>query len=405
MQYTINQLDEHVCQKVNTIYETFKSFFGNEYVDLHERTDRSDRQHLIKSILGCYYIQVDDDYDTPYTINESILRKIEDTFSEMNAFIYVWWPQVTVTNEYDKSVEIQDLYAKIEIQFDGTIPYECVGFLLNRATYTKEQFLCNYMHSHIQKIPKEDLSTFMPPCLGTGPIRGTIATLKNNYDNVMWMLFCEELSMYVTIESLIGGPWNKLENIGNKVKSYSYLGYNLNSFTVPSCGYLTPDVIKNFTFYYLQRGHLSLSYKDGHFICGMPYYEYIIDISNAFIDFYNRFLKTTKNRLDSYFSKGVLNKVLIANGNFYNIGDSDIDSDIEHYQGNHVLCFKGKDITITITDLTKNNPTLSTVISHGLAMYILRNILRTINYRFKNGHNERYSREHTPSTSKGAIYL
>ena len=218
MEYTVNQLYQHLFEKPLSIYDTFKGFFGEDFVDMQSKNPSSIKEYLFAKICDEEFIikgSKEEDFNIPFEVSDEQLEELEAVSENKRFIIYVWWPRVTVTNEYDKSVNIQDLYAKIEIQNDGCIPYECCGFRLNRATYTREQFVSDYLHSHIRAIPKNDFTKFMEPCLGTGPIRNTIVTLKNNYDETTWMLFCQELSVYVTVESIIGGPWRRMENIGD----------------------------------------------------------------------------------------------------------------------------------------------------------------------------------------------
>lgn len=412
MEYTVNQLYQHLFEKPLSIYDTFKGFFGEDFVDIQPKSVSSIKEYLFAKICDEASItkgSAEEDFNLPFEVSDEQLEELETRFVDKRFIIYVWWPRVTVTNEYDKSVHIQDLYAKIEIQNDGCIPYECIGFLLNRATYTREQFISNYLHSHIQSIPKNRFTTFMEPCLGTGPIRNTIATLKNNYDETTWMLFCQELSVYVTVESITGGPWRKLENIGDISISRSYIDYD---FSYARKTYFlelfSDNDLKNFTQYYLKHGHLSLRYMNEKYTWGMPYYEYIIDISNAFIDYYNKFWSTNSRKLHNCFEKGILNQFVVANGKFYRVGtDNSYINSLDGYQDKLVLTFKGKEIHTHIIDETqKNEASLTTVIQNEIAMYILQNILRTINFRYKNEHNDKYRRnqEVTP-TCERVFYL
>lgn len=395
MQYTVNQLYQHLFEKPLTIYDIFKGFFGEDFVDMqYEIGD----EKKVKSYLFARISDeiVEENFDAPYEVTEESLKNIENTYKDRKFILYVWWPRVTVTNEYDKSVNIKDLYAKIEIQNDGCIPYECSGFLLNRATYTREQFVSDYMFSHINGIPKDNFSKFLPPCLGRGPIRETINTLKNEYDEATWMLFCQELSMYVTVESIAGGPWRKMEAIGNKSLNSEYVDYTFdNKDKSYFISVFTNENLKNFIQYYLKHGHLSLRYVNRRFTCGMLYYEYIIDISNTFIDYYNKYLKSTAKKLEDCFTYKLLKSVIVANGKFYTEGRSDINaSSLNIYQNKPVLTFKGKKIRteITDTDYGSREVFYTTVIANNLAMYILQRILRTINFRYQNEHNSKSKR-------------
>lgn len=415
MEYTVNQLYQYLFEKPLAIYEIFKGFFGEDFVDIQTCQGRelsSFKEYLLAKICDEYFMPkeaAEEEYNLSFNITEMQLKELKTTLEDKRLIIYVWWPRVTVTNEYNKSINIQDLYAKIEIQNDGTIPYECNGFRFNRATYTREQFLSNYMHSHINIIPKNNFTQFQIPCLGRGPIISTIGTLKNEYDETTWMLFCQELSMYVTVESISGGPYHRMETIGNVSLNSMYTGYTSNyTGKADFLSLFTNDDLKKFIKYYLKHGHLSLRYMNSAFTWSMSYYEYIIDISNSFIDFYNKYYSTTAGNLNNCFSKGMLKQVIVADGKFYNEGDYnsfDINN-FSEYQNKLVLTFKGKEIRTTIINNKQGSEaTLTTVISNNVAMFILQKILRTINFRYKNEHNKyRRNQEATPACER-ILYL
>lgn len=406
MQYTINQLYDLLYQRTNEIYDVFKGFFGEENVDL-QKIDEKVIKSMIVSIIDPVGIGIDD-FDSLYEISDELLKDINTANAETKSIIYVYWKDVEVTNEHGRSIDIQDLYAKIEIQVDGRIPYENTGFLLNRSTYTVEQFLSNYMHSHIQNIPKDNFTTFMPPCLGRGPIKETIATLKNEYSDITWMLFCQELSMYVTVESIAGVPWNYLERVGKKKPLCEYSGYRGGS-ALKFIKIFDERNLKDFIKYYLKNGHLSISYKDNKYFCGMPYHEYIIDISNAFIDFYNKELCTTSTKLNNCVDQGLLIPAIVANNAFYapNASNSNAISTIKRYQDKFVLIFKGRIIYTKIIVPEDSGVTISTLLSNDVAMYILATILRTINFKYKNEYYNRESRgdQEATSTHQKVFYL
>lgn len=394
MEYTINELFDHLCEKVYTIRDTFIGFFGEDFVDLQEGNGISQFKKCLSSKLEVDYSlksRIDMvDHNAYYDISDTDMHSLMEVVASYKWTIYVWWPSVTVTNENNRSVVIQDLYAKIEVCTNGRIPYENLGFLLNRATYTKDQFLSSYLHSHIANIPKFDFTHFESPCLGHGPIRETILTLKNDYDEALWMLFCQELSMYVTVESLAGGPYKRMEYIGSTSKSTVALALDMigsySSFTQSGFTY---DELEEFIKYYLQHGHLSLIFKEGKFQCGLSAFDYVLDISNAFIDFYNKQLSEGQNQLTKCFEKGLLMEVQAAQGKFYRNCNSDVSTlSLSSYRDKLVLTFKGKEIKTTIIEDTEGETTLTNILNPSFAMHILHNILRIINFRFQNGNNK-----------------
>lgn len=413
MQYTIKQVWDHLHEKVKDTYDIFKSFFGEEHVDLQPYSasctfeNNKDSLRLYMSIgKDTKVIRKDEKYGSVYDISEETLEDIEERYAYLTYNIFIWWDKVTVTNENDKSIDIQDLYAKVQINMNGTIPFENLGFRLNRATYSEIQFRSDYMHSHIQNIPKAGFSTFMLPCLGSGPIIQTIMTLKDGYDEAMWMLFCEELSRYVTVESLAGVPWKKIESIGARIPDRTYYVHTIwkrpNILCGNSCHVtILMEHLKDFIKYYLENGHLSISYQYGYYTIGTPYFDYIIDISNAFINFYNSYLNTFFPDPHTLFAMSLIKKRVITNGKFYTSAyNSDFYSgNLDIYQDKYVLTFKGKRILTKILPQEKNDDDVhaSIILDNEFALYILSKILHVINYR--------YGKQKDSASHARAIYL
>jgi hypothetical protein len=225
MQYTINQLRQEIFGKVYEVYDVFQNFFGEQFTDLQEVPE----DDLIISSLSNWNVHPGDAEGT-WLLNGRQLTSVKNQWSTLKPVIMVWWPEVTVTNENDKSITIQDLYAKIQITLEGRIPYEVRSFMLCRTTFSEVQYISGYQHSHLPSF--RGISGFEAPCLGTGPINNTVLELKNNCDSTEWMLFCQELSMYVTVESLRGGPYIRMETIGSKRQSSDYTDFKLTSRSI-----------------------------------------------------------------------------------------------------------------------------------------------------------------------------
>ena len=230
---------ENLIRKPNEILSIFSDFYGEDKVDLqglpsleefisHATVNMnvplwldnnghnfsSTQRRLLADKFNNSLSTVGKDYsfNNPDIMSDFyrsyILTMISTKFSNM--FILIYFPTVTVTNEYDKSVEIQKLFAKVEIDVKGLLKS---GITFNRGEYPLSQLLNKYMHSHIQDIEYSNLNRFKDSCLGSGPIRDTISTLCVDYDPLRWQLFALELSKYVQVESIAGTPYKRLENI------------------------------------------------------------------------------------------------------------------------------------------------------------------------------------------------
>lgn len=391
-------------KEVYQVYKVFQDFFGEDSVDLQNLPD----DDIIALHFNEHTIPLRED-GSCYEANGNTFNSVIREFNNIRPFILVYWPRVRVTNENDKSIVIQDLYAKIELDAKGNIPVENRGFQLNRATYTMEQWVCCYLHSHISTIIKDHPDQFQNPCLGSGPIIKTINSLRANisegFDETKWMLFCHELSLYVTVESLAGTPYNRLEGVHMHDVLSSYNGYNKNygGALVNFNRVFSLVELKEFILYYLHNGHLAINYQNGIFKVGMSYFDYIIDISNSFIEYFNTHFDS-KKIAQNCFVFSILHHSITSNGYFFDPNTSATIPDVSPYIGKKVCTFKGRDITLRIMGSSKEAPQGTTVLDHGLAMYILNNILKIINYRYTNEYNRQQSTAALPATTGKRVY-
>lgn len=297
-------------------------------------------------------------------------------------FILVHFPHVRVTNEHDRFVDINHLWAKVRVSYNGTLNG---GFTLNRSEYTLLHIRSHYMHSHISSIPTGDFTQFQNPCTGRGPINGTISALNRDYDEDMWNMFCLELSKYVTVESVAGVPYNYLEKLGTNDmevgvdRFITYLSPNYYESVI------TPDKFKEFVRYFISSKKLKFNYVNGSYSIGMSLIEFIVLISNEFIKWYND--QFNKEELTAKFAelkrKDILKECIIDNGKiYYEAGRTNVNNYLD-YIGKKVCMFKDREITISITDIAEvRNENKSIILNTQTALYILNIILKVLNYRY-----------------------
>lgn len=297
-------------------------------------------------------------------------------------FILVHFPHVRVTNEHDRFVDINHLWAKVKVSYNGTLNG---GFTLNRSEYTLLHIRSHYMHSHISNIPTGDFTQFQDPCTGRGPINGTISALNRDYDEDMWNMFCLELSKYVTVESVAGVPYNYLEKLGTNDmevgvdRFITYLSPNYYESVI------TPDKFREFVRYFISSKKLKFNYVNGSYSIGMSLTEFIVLISNEFIKWYND--QFNKEELTAKFADlkrhDILRECIIDNGKiYYDRGRNNVNN-YAQYIGKKVCVFKGREITVDITDIAEvRNENKSIILNTQTALYILNIILKVLNYRY-----------------------
>lgn len=401
----IKEFYENLYSKVKDIYEIFKEFYGEDKVDLQGVLTIEEFIAKIDDITISNYINprpisidseewkslrlltlkdITDESLKPIIIEE--LSKVKSIHSIPSPFILVWWSSVKITNEFNKSVNISHLYAKVELNYDGTIHSY---FTLNRAEYSYAQLISRYLHSHVSNLPNyNDTEKFQSCCTGSGPINNTIISLKVEYDKELWQLFCLELDKYVHIESIEGTPYHRLENIG---KSNEFL--YINSFrvisTFPKCFISDKFSLtswEDFFYYLVESKQLKFNYKNGAFSIGMSYVDYIVTVSNLFIEWYNKEYNDKKvyHTLKNLKYSGIIIETIICGNEILTRSISDNSTDkVSLYEGKKICTFKGKDITIHITNTEiYKNENISYVLEPKLCLYFLYEILKVLNYSY-----------------------
>lgn len=239
--------------------------------------------------------------------------------------------------------------------------------------------------SHVSSIPRSDFTKFQSPCTGTGPINGTISALNRDYDEDIWNMFCLELSKYVTVESIAGVPYHRLEELGTESmevgmdRFITYLFPSYHRSDIPS------DKFKEFVRYFINSKKLKFNYVNGSYSIGMSFIEFIVLISNEFIKWYND--QFNKKELTVEFADlkrhGILKECIVSNGKIYYDRDRDNVNSYAQYIGKKVCVFKGKEITVDITDIAEvRNENKSIILDTQTALYILTTILKVLNYRY-----------------------
>ena len=113
--------------------------------------------------------------------------------------------------------------------------------------------------------------------------------------------------------------------------------------------------------------------------------EYIILISNEFISWYNDLFNKGEvtNTFDNLKTEGLLRECIIDNGKiYYEAGRTNVNNYLG-YIGKKVCMFKGREITISITDIAEvRNENKSIILNTQTALYILNVILKVLNYRY-----------------------
>ena len=352
-------ITEHFPKLCSTV-NTFNHYFGSERVDIGGQQFK-ERSLLLATLE--YYEQVHPEHGFPFTdYLESVLEDESSRHDRNGIFtdlcIYVWWPSVTVTNERGQSTLVTDLYAKVPICPDGRLWERCT---LSRASYTYEQYISGYMHSHINGI-NHDPSYFQRPCLGSGPLNMTQNSLTSGNNGDLWDLFCVELDRYVQVESLAGVPYRHLDRIGTEQLHPLQLdGNRKTAFTPVIHNRELSDLIKRFFKYMIIRGKMRFAYSNGMFTMAWVSTESILNISKEFLKYYSLMKSAGKTTIETRFllRNNILMEAKLNNNMLYGAGSTlSGTANYTAFNDLHVLYFKGEDIRTHVdspASLTENS--------------------------------------------------
>lgn len=343
---------------VKSIYQQFVDYFGEDKVDL---------QNYNSAKFKITSWEITDNH-----------------FNSNDWVIIVHWPVVKVSNEFDESVEIWDLYAITIISSLGDLrgkPY------FNRSTYDRVQWVSDYAHSHLSGINKNNLKEFRPSCLGSGPINGTIRRLHGtDYTDLdIWNLYIWELDKYVHVESISGVPYRKIRNIGVAVAGGSdgcIRDFQMICSRTSLTSSIPEDLINEIAKMLFEKQIFTYAFQDGRYILGMPFVNAVMDASNAFIEYYNSNPSLRKKySKDKLMDKKVLD-TLIFGGNMFFSKDA-YNIPIEAVANTEMFVFKEHPVCMTLKDCDiKYTSCEVLVLNIDLLSFIIYNALKYINVEY-----------------------
>lgn len=425
IEQAFDTLYERVMEMPNKVLDIFNNFFGEVRVDmqgfisklrlvdyvlkmsvsrLFNEADMSDKLSIIEVNPKTELADVDFgsiSEESISTIAEALLssRFAECCKTNRNGFILVHFPRTVVTNEHDKSTVVNHIYIKVPITANGA---ENGLFTMNRSEYTVAEMYSNYMHSHASSIPFENFRSFSNCCLGSGPLRNTQASLSTGFDEDRWNIFCLELSKYVEVESITGTPYHYLEQISFCTSKIMDLGRPCGKANLCFSNIYRDATLKKVLFdfldYYLDNNNLTFSFRNGVYSIGMSFTDYLINISNSFIEWVNKQPSLEPLR-DSFYK--VMGDYSVRGGEVYQ-ESANAAIQLQKYRGyigQEICTFKGRPITISITDIDRlegTNSNNARLLNPLLASHFLYRILTTLNYRY--GRNQE-----DPNTTTGKV--
>lgn len=382
--------------KINEIFQIFKDCYGEDKVDIQLNTsleqcilllsDMSlseftlNSEHFI-ALSNCTKDEIKN-LITKYKKDKDTYIKKFVAANYIYVYILVYFPKITVTNEYDESIDIEEVYIRVPIDRYGKL---VSSFEIIRTKYSYEQYESGYMHSHAHSGISRTSRDWRGMCLGSGPLVTTTHTLKNSYDLDIWRLFCIELDEYLKVESVAGVPYIRMNRVGNNSDLYNYNitsdGYHDIQYRIQ--GYYS--FFKDFLKFFIRKicnNERYFSFRDSDIHLAISNEQFAIIISKYFIEYCNYNNEETEINIDFIISdfmvkvqrdvSGVLKYYRQTNPRSHtNESLSDIKA----------LTFKGQDkyVKIDAKAETSQNKEIY-LLNPELVSQVLNYLLKIVNY-------------------------
>lgn len=381
--------------KINEILQIFTDCYGEDRVDIQLNTSLEDFSLCLYNTSYASLIRkgcndrlqdcsknVIKDLITKYKKNKSTYIDRFVDIRGISVYILVYFPKITVTNEYGESIDIEEVYIRVPINICGKM---ISSFEIIRTKYSYDQYVSGYMHSHAHSGIKKTSSDWRSMCLGSGPLVITTHTLKNNYDLDIWRLFCIELDEYLKVESVAGVPYIRMNRVGNgfylsayKVKHDDFLCCNI-QYQIMQYTYFFKDFLKFFIWKLCNREDY-FAFRDNNIYLAISDEQFAIITSKYFIEYCN-YRKLDIDLINIIISDYMVLVQRDVSGTLkYNTRTDSYSYNNESSYSTKVLTFKGQDKYVNIDVRTNTNNKEIYLLKPVIVSQILNYILKIVNY-------------------------
>lgn len=380
---TIHNFSCEAKTKFESIVSLFNSEFGEENVDgtWNIKSDEEWLEHVRT-------MRMPNDISCINKLTEDLAVQYGNTMT-----IIVRFPVVKVTNEEDRYTIIKDLYARILVNNGKLANY----FDLQRTTFSKLHWSCGYAHSHLP-----GLLGWQSPCLGSGPISQTQSRLAREFDIELWGLFCYELSKYVTVESLEGVPYKRLESLGDKGEKLSMPHTRWYS---DAPGHLC---VISFFSKWLKTNTIKLGYVGGQYVLGEDPFMLWVRLSKDFIDWYNTECNKlgTDIGLDALQRARIIARCLISGRSIYKWGTDVRNRYSDLVPQQPVFTFKGEPVYVVVEDEPEQDDTSGEVylLHYDIIYTLITKLYECANYNQRKDRDKKGSEETTTASREYKVF-
>lgn len=388
-----------ITKQEREAYDYACDYYGEERVALQETLNSVDcfggyskDQRIID--IGPHIVQMHPDNSLLTFV--SIQRMAVEKHAHSPYSLFIHWPKAIIANENDQSVEIKDLFARIPLSSAGMNFNEHEPFTFMRTTFSRVQWNHTYIHSHVQELVSP--MKFRHVCLGTGPIKNTIHTLKCNPANKeAMMLFFWELDKVVHVESLAGVPYIRMSSLRNNTPERVYTVGQTPDCLIDlkrqrSKGPATKDFLASF----FRTEDIPFAFRDGKYILGCSFLDFAVKISNYYLKWKDalNYAKRIEAKVPEYVVelRFIMGTYIIKDGRLYKKG---IESRNKPIPTNvSPFLFNGKEFPLIVEEESKEKDYMECkLIPLHFILSVINYMLASINAATSLAYEEKQKKE------------
>jgi hypothetical protein len=310
---------------------------------------------------------------------EEALSYVETYYNTIYS-LYIYWPEVKVTNENDKSVTIQDVFVRIKTSVEGLPFREPEPFTVLKTSFSKLQWNHRYIHSHVRQYSSFG---FKHMCLGTGPIKRTISKLQVFPNDVLALkLFFWELDKVMHVESLAGVPYIRLtsiqENTTSPITAVMNHNYEWLNAAIQNGG--TKTAIYKFLSSFVKAVEIPTVFVDGKYTLACSFIDFAILLTN----YHNKWFRTWEKaemrgiKIPTHIGSVPMQPYVIKDGKLYDYYQVQTHL-MREADKDKVFTFKGQDFKLKIVDGALEDTSPIYLIDVGIVASVIDFILKAIN--------------------------
>lgn len=383
---------------VNNIVLFIQNLLSYGDITEYQLSDRIKRIDKAENKEECKE-EVDYIMDNIDSISAFLSTKIDDKeqYYGGTVSVIVYFKELTIKNEREETTKIYDVFVKNIFSLRGRI---ITKFMLTKTTYTREQFIHGYIHSHVPKLCTEreqNALQFQSFCLGKGPIARTTAIHREKaFDKDSLLLYITEMDECLKVESLAGIPYiymNKSKGeeaialIPRIIKVYDEFGLDREDNAYK-------DIIK-FVVFILKGDYIPFSIVNDRVLINMSGIKYVKLLSRLALIFINskiELAESTGRTVDKtslvrymvkFFVQGYLKRDTV-----YGYKTGSLKNEAKIMKENFV--FKGKVFNFKIIEDNKDKPESDYFLKMNIVNVITKLLLAYKNCNYVPSYNNKH---------------